>query len=410
MNKRSAQSKLTIYRRHAGKCPIESSRTLDACECPLWVHGKVRGSFIQESLDTRNLATAIVRRDGKLAGKPGDDPTPGGGIRLAGSKTQITIEEAANEFLAAKQSKGTSTVMLYTSAVKHFASFARAHGLVHLKQIETAHLRLYFKEFGSQWNATTAEGRLTHLRVWFNYATKPSRRWLDFSPAAESDLAQNDGTGVERQPFTPQQVTQILAAVEQTPADVRDRARALVLLLLYTGMRISDATFFERAYLTASHTANYYVIKTRRPITLAPTVQQPALDALAKLPASRVYFFQADRSDDYNEARTALRRRKEFSKLMPDYHARVRETTALVLKVLSIAGIDGACHRFRDTFAINMLVGDGETGADIFTVSKMLGHSDVKITDEHYLKLVPGYQERMSQSTRVLAYQFPLAG
>jgi hypothetical protein len=32
------------------------------------------------------------------------------------------------------------------------------------------------------------------------------------------------------------------------------------------------------------------------------------------------------------------------------------------------------------------------------------------MTQEHYLKLVPGYRERMSQSTKVLAYPFPLAG
>jgi integrase len=56
-----------------------------------------------------------------------------------------------------------------------------------------------------------------------------------------------------------------------------------------------------------------------------------------------------------------------------------------------------------------MLVGDGTTGADIFTVSQMLGHSDVKITQEHYLKLIPGYRERRSDLTRVLSYQFPAA-
>jgi site-specific recombinase XerD len=47
---------------------------------------------------------------------------------------------------------------------------------------------------------------------------------------------------------------------------------------------------------------------------------------------------------------------------MPDYESRVRKMTKLVKKVLALAGIDGACHRFRDTFAINMLV----AGADIF--------------------------------------------
>jgi hypothetical protein len=37
----------------------------------------------------------------------------------------------------------------------------------------------------------------------------------------------------------------------------------------------------------------------------------------------------------------------------------------------------------------------------------MLGHSDVRITDRNYMKLVPGYRERMSPATRSLSYQFP---
>jgi integrase len=95
----------------------------------------------------------------------------------------------------------------------------------------------------------------------------------------------------------------------------------------------------------------------------------------------------------------------------PNYEARVRDTTDLIKKVLRLAGIkEGVCHRFRDTFAINLLVGSGKNGADILSVSQMLGHSDVRITRQHYLKLIPGYRERMSQSTRVLGYQFSLAG
>jgi integrase len=172
-------------------------------------------------------------------------------------------------------------------------------------------------------------------------------------------------------------------------------------------MRISDATFAERACLIDGN-IDYYVIKTRRQITLPPELQQPALDALAKLPASRTYFFQPDVDGDYSEARMVLRGAAdgEFSTLMPGYETKIRETTALVLKVLALAGLEGACHRFRDTFALNLLIGDGEKGTDIFTVSQMLGHSDVKITQEHYMKLIPGYRERMSKSTRVLAYQF----
>jgi len=207
-------------------------------------------------------------------------------------------------------------------------------------------------------------------------------------------------------PFTPAEVTRILAAADGMPEADRTQARALVLLLLYSGMRISDATFCERAYLTERQTLDYWVIKTRRPIGLPPTLQPPALEALAALPPSRVYFFQPDRDDDYREARQALRQGEDFTQAMPAYEARLRQTTALVMSVLEAAGISGACHRFRDTFAVNLLVG----GADIYTVSKMLGHSDVRITDRSYMKLVPGYRELMSPATRFLNYQFPLAG
>ena len=408
MTKRTLQSKLTIYRRHAGKCPNKGN--LQGCQCPLWVHGKLRGEFIQRSLDTRSLGAADIKKEDLLRGE--DDPTPPGGIQLIQKrKGPVTIEAACADFLASKEGGAEGSFELYQRAVTHFRRFAEAHGLVYLAQIEWTHLRDYFREYGAGWSPVTREGRLTHLRVFFNYCVKPSNRWIEFSPAAEPGLAQNaGGTNGARRPFASEEVAAILAAVERMPEEVRDRARALVLLLLFTGMRISDAAYFEREFLTPRRTADYYAIKNRERIKIPPEVPERVAEALAKLPASRVYFFQEDRADDYREARHALRHRGFFGKLMPDYQKRVDQAAELVAQVLSLAGITGfvtsACHRFRDTFAVNLLVG----GADIYTVSQMLGHSSVKITADHYLNLVDEYRERMSKSTRVLNYQFSLAG
>jgi site-specific recombinase XerD len=80
-----------------------------------------------------------------------------------------------------------------------------------------------------------------------------------------------------------------------------------------------------------------------------------------------------------------------------------------VLEVLKLAGINckrGACHRFRDTFAITLLKG-GET---LSTVCEFLGHSDVRITKEHYIKFIDDYRKEFAKRSRVLNYQFPLAG
>ncbi len=164
-------------------------------------------------------------------------------------------------------------------------------------------------------------------------------------------------------------------------------------------MRISDATFAERSDVTAKNFIKYRVIKTGRPIEIPPELQAPCVDALAKLPASRTYFFQPDREDDYRDARLALQTGDgEFSLLMPGYKRRVDAATRTVKQVLALAGVDGTCHSFRDTFAISLLT----NGVDVFSVSKMLGHSDVKITDRHYLKLVEGYADSLSQKTRAL--------
>jgi site-specific recombinase XerD len=407
MTKAAPKDKLTIYRRHAAKkCDITNPKDLTSCDCPLWVHGKLRGEFIRESLDTRKLPEGLQKVERRLAGAP-EPPTPGTGPKLVGTPApdgEISLAFAADEFMKSKGKKASRTKVIYASAVNSFVGWTEQMGLVLLKEVDTPQIREYLLRYESEWKISTLQNRLMHLRVWFNYCRM--RRWITHTPTADRDLNYGKGRKASRVPFTPQEVTKILAAVEQLPEASRDRARALVLLLLYSGMRISDATFVERSYLNERDVLDYYVIKTRRPISLPPTLQKPAADALNALPASRVYFFQPDREDDYQEVRQGLRDGEEFVTLMPDYEARVRETTMLVLKVLALAGLSGACHRFRDTFAINML----SAGADIFTVSQMLGHSDVKITQDHYLKLIPGYRERMSQSTRVLAYQFPLAG
>lgn len=406
MTKRTNQTKLTLYRRHASTCPVTESKTLDQCECPIWTHGKVRGKFIRTSLDTRSIETALRKKDDLINGTDDDDPN--GGLHVVKKsvpKGNETLEFAGAEFLKSSNNRSVNSTRLYRRAVLNFTEWASKHNLVYLREIESSHIRLYFEECGRNWKKTSAQTNLTYLRVWFNYCAR-TRRWIPFPPTEDRNLNHRARSSkVSRVPFTPAEITRVLSAVEEMPEKDRDITRALVLLMLYTGMRISDATFFERSYITERNTADYFVIKTRKQISLPPEVQKPALEALKKLPATRVYFFQSDRDDDYRDARSRLREGEEFSQFMPQYLNRVQIMTKYIRRLLDHAGLEGACHRFRDTFAVNLLV----QGTDIFTVSQMLGHSDVKITAQHYMKLIPGYREKMSQATRNLAYEFPKA-
>jgi integrase len=59
--------------------------------------------------------------------------------------------------------------------------------------------------------------------------------------------------------------------------------------------------------------------------------------------------------------------------------------------VFEYAKVDnGHAHRFRDTFAVELLL----TGTPIENVSAFLGHASIRVTEKHYAPWVRSRQER----------------
>lgn len=57
---------------------------------------------------------------------------------------------------------------------------------------------------------------------------------------------------------------------------------------------------------------------------------------------------------------------------------------------------DGTLHRFRDTFAVELLL----KGVPIEQVSILLGHSSLKITERHYSPWVKAQQGQLEAAVR----------
>jgi len=354
-------SMLTIYRRHSPHCPHRADgRRWRRCRCPIHVAGSLEGVKIRRSLQTRNWqrATEIVRAweaDG-VAADPSD----------------VSVEQARAAHLAdiSRRRLSASTERKYCLLWTRLCAFAQRENITHLRQFDVPSVR----EFVATWKdgPLTQVKNLERLRAIFRFACDAG--WIDSNPAKPLKLPR-----VNRRPtmpFTREEMDRILAACELYPDQHvhrglpnAKRVRALILLLRYSGLRIGDAAACEVKRLSGDRLF-LYAEKTGVPVycRLPPFV----VKALEEMPRDNDrYFFWSGVGTKESNSEVWRRRIK---------------------KVFQLAGVrDGHPHRFRDTFAVELLL----AGVPIDRVSVLLGHSSVTITERHYAPWVRARQEQL---------------
>lgn len=353
---------LTIYRRHRKDCSHRNQgRKYRRCRCPIWVDGSLAGQEIRKSLDMADWQKAqdAVRVWEAQESEPKSSQEP------------TTIEQAGQRFLADADARklNESTLYKYRLLFKQIGDFAQKRGLRFLKELELATL----DEFRSEWKdgPRSSLKKLERLRAYLRFCER--RKWIDGNPALDLKVPK-----IQNRPtmsFTHAEILKILAAFDKYAGRAgvanAQRLKAFVLLLRYSGMRIGDTVKCGVDRITGNKLF-LYTQKTGVPVhCVLPDFVVRELEAAPK--SSEGHFFWTGKSK---------------------LHSAIGKWQRRLQTLFTLAEVEGGhAHRFRDTFAVELLL----AGVPLERVSVLLGHQSVRITERHYSPWVRSRQEQLEQ-------------
>jgi site-specific recombinase XerD len=337
------------------------------------VDGHLNGEEIRQSLGTCDWQKAqeTIREWESLQAQPENKAEP------------ITLGQACEYFLADVRSRGLSncTIYKYRLLFNRIEDFAKRNGLRYLKELDLPIL----DQFRSEWKEgpRSALKKLERLKAFLRFCE--SRKWVATNPATHMKAPKVPNRPTL--PFTCEEMMKILAALDKyanrAGAACAQRLRAFVLLLRYSGMRIGDAVQCGPDRLKGNKLF-LYTQKTGVPVQcILPDFVVRDIEAAPKT-SERFFFWSGE------------------SKL----HTAVGVLQQSLQTLFSLAGVSGGhAHRFRDTFAVELLL----TGVPLDRVSVLLGHQSIRVTERHYAPWTRSRQEQLETDLRRAWGEDPIA-
>jgi integrase/recombinase XerD len=251
---------------------------------------------------------------------------------------------------------------------RQLTKFCKERGLVFVGQLSFDQLT----EFRSTWKLCprSASKALERLRSFLKFCVKCD--WLPKNPAQDIDPPKVDDADVL--PFSTQEVTKILKACDSFNGN-GVRIKALSNLMLYSGLRISDASTISRAAFVETKGTWSVVLRTLKTRTQVSIPLPPDIaKGVLAIPGDHPFWSGAS-----SPANCASVWQEAFRKLFA--HAGIKNATP---------------HRWRHTFSKNLLV----AGVSLQTVSTLLGHRKLAITERYYARFVPERQDAIDSQVR----------
>jgi len=349
---------LTIFRRHLKTCEHRSEgRAYRRCHCPISVEGFIGEKSIRAALKTADWQRAS------------DTVRQWEAEQQICRQNPVSIADAAEKFLADTQSRNLAeqTIYKYDLLFRRLKDFARRGGYTLLRELDADALTRFRLEWKD--GPRASQKKLERLRAFFRFCQR--RRWTAENPASELKMPKI--TALPTLPFTHDEMVKVLAAAEKYGAQSADNAklnairiRSLVLVMRYSGLRIGDAVSLSLDRLSGN-TLFLYTAKTGTPVRVSlPEFVAEALRVTP--PMNDRYWFWTGQS--------------KLSTATTMWQGRLRSLFRLA------GATHGHAHRFRDTFAVELLL----AGVPLERLSVLLGHSSIRVTERHYSPWVEARQ------------------
>ena len=367
---------LEIYRYHnSDKCdshdtaqcfkgPVDNPRNQKQLRrpCPIWVRGTdPSGKYIRQSL---KKTIGHSTRDWNEAHRKIHEWENSGSQPQPVVETRKTVKQLQEMYISnmTTQNLASETIRKTRFLFTQLIAFAEQQNLKFVDEWT----RTQIEAFRTSWTdgALTRQKRYERLRSVFKYALAHD---MIASNPTESLKGIKVKNGDKVKDFSE---TEVRAILEAAKADENKKLYPLVLLMRYSGLRISDATMLHERALKGNQ-VTIRTIKTDAEVSVAlPAIVAEQLRSIKR--EHDGYYF-------WNGTSTLA----SLTDLYRDNHLR---------PVFKAAGVSGTPHMFRHTFVHSLL----NAGLSMREVAAAIGDT-VQITERHYGKWNVREQERLNQ-------------
>lgn len=347
---------LRLIRRHLKDCP-QTSTTYRRCRCPIHVYGTLGGEKIRKALDQTSWdAASEMITAWTAAGEIGvvkvQAPTP---------------REAVEKYLADCEARklGWEAMRKYRHLLEdRFLPWAERKGISSIRHVTVDGLR----QFRQDWTDSPlyATKNLERMRAFLRFCHQAG--WIKDNPAKA--VKPPKVTQTPTLPFSRDEMKRVVAACDKYGGN-KERIKAFVLTMRYTGLRIGDAIRLSKSQVVDGKVF-VRTAKTGQPVTVP--VPQEVVDALNSIGSDVDRYFWTGKN----------------------IRSAVSNWSRYLTRVFELAGVkDGHSHRFRDTCAVELLL----AGASVEDVASILGNTP-QVVAKHYAPWVRERQERLEKLVR----------